>query len=143
MIQFSVPSVPVPQPRQRHRVMRIGGKTIAQNYTPTSDPVNAFKSTCRMAAREVYDGPPLRGPLRVEIVAVFPRRTNRIWKTKPMPREPYVCPKDWDNIGKSVCDALNELIWADDRQIVDGRVLKYEASGDEQPHVQVTIEELA
>lgn len=31
---------------------------------------------------------------------------------------------DWDNYGK-ITDALNEVVWKDDSQVVDGRVLKY------------------
>lgn len=31
---------------------------------------------------------------------------------------------DWDNLGKVVSDALNGVAYKDDRQVVDGRVIK-------------------
>lgn len=43
---------------------------------------------------------------------------------------------DWDNIGKIICDALNGIVWKDDAQIVDGRVVKLYA---EHPRVEVEI----
>jgi len=43
---------------------------------------------------------------------------------------------DWDNIGKIVCDALNSVAFADDTQIVDGRVVKRYS---DQPRVEVEI----
>lgn len=56
-ITFTVPAVPVAQPRQRMRVVQThGGKTFAQNYTPVRDPVNAYKASCREAAANVYTG---------------------------------------------------------------------------------------
>ncbi len=62
-IQFIVPAIPIAQPRQRHRVMRIGGRTIAQNYTPKKDPVNQFKATVALVASEHTNGsPPHEGP---------------------------------------------------------------------------------
>ena len=45
MIAFTVPALPVAQPRQRHRVASIGGRMVAQNYTPTKSPANEFKAT--------------------------------------------------------------------------------------------------
>ena len=32
---------------------------------------------------------------------------------------------DWDHLGRAIGDALSGVIWADDSQIVDGRVRKY------------------
>jgi len=32
---------------------------------------------------------------------------------------------DWDNVGKVICDALNNIAYKDDSQIVDARVRKY------------------
>jgi Holliday junction resolvase RusA-like endonuclease len=137
---ITVPDVPIAQPRQRHRKVKAGGKEFIQNYTPASDPVNAFKATVRMAAREVHKGPPLTGALRVKFVFVFPRHSAKFWKSKPMPRYPHVSTPDQDNLCKSVQDALNKLLWADDSQIAQAVVEKWHAAGDEQPHVRITIE---
>jgi Holliday junction resolvase RusA-like endonuclease len=45
---------------------------------------------------------------------------------------------DWDNYGKNVCDALNGIAYDDDRQIVDGRVVKHRDPAN--PRLEVTIE---
>ena len=45
---------------------------------------------------------------------------------------------DWDNLGKCVSDALNGVVWQDDRQVVDARVMKLPcAKGQERTEVQV------
>lgn len=142
-ITFTIPAIPVAQPRQRHRIISTGGKNYAQNYTPTKHPVNAFKSTARMALQSVYTGPPLAGPVAMSVVFVFPRPSNRIWKTRPMPRERHAKKPDCENVLKSLQDALTGLAFVDDAQICEYRdVSKWIAAGHEQPHVEVLISEV-
>lgn len=131
-IAFSVPAVPVAQPRQRHAL--IAGHV--RNYTPTKSPVNEYKATLRLAASQAYSGPPLQGPLVAVIVFVFPSKTKRS-------RKPKATRPDCDNLAKATLDALNSLLYGDDSQIVSLRVEKWHASGDEQPHVNVLIHEWA
>ena len=140
-IHFIVPAVPVAQPRQRSRIASgKGGKQFVQNYTPAKHPVNDFKAAVMHAARAAYSGPPLDVPLSMHVVFVMPRDNAKVWKTKPMPREPYTKKKgDWDNLGKSLSDALNQLVYTDDGLLCDVRVLRVMASGYEQPHVEVRI----
>lgn len=142
IVHFKVPAIPKAQPRQRHRVIHAGGKAFAHNYTPAKDPVNAFKAAVQMSYQQVSNGPPMEGPVYMSLVFVFPRPKNMIWKTKPMPRVPHAGKPDRDNLMKSLQDALNGLAFRDDSQIYDGPVSKWVASGDEQPHVEVTIESL-
>ena len=47
---------------------------------------------------------------------------------------------DFDNIGKIVCDSLNQIAYKDDSQIVDAMVRKFY---DEIPRVVVTIRDIA
>lgn len=140
-ISFKVNSVPVAQPRQQHAIRGNDVNQFISNYTPKSHPVTAFKSDCRFAATFVYGGPPLLCPLRLIIIAVFPRPSNKIYKKREMPREPKASKPDFDNLAKSVCDALNGIIWRDDSIITDGRVIKRIARGTEQPHVEIEISE--
>lgn len=137
-IRFTVPAVPVAQPRQR--VAIIGGH--AKTYTPTKHAVNAFKASVQHAWMDVYDGgEPLSGPLAMRCVFVMPRPKAMLWKSKPMPRAPYTAAKnDWDNLGKSVSDSLVKLAYRDDGQLCRVLVERWIAAGDEQPHVEVTIE---
>jgi Holliday junction resolvase RusA-like endonuclease len=149
MIQFSVPIVAVAQPRQRHRVIKQkDGKAFSGNYTPTKHPVNSFKASVRQAANAAYSGPPLTGPIRMDLVFVLPRtkpawlkKTSRWWKEwKAGRRVPHaVSRNDRDNLMKSFQDALNQLTWVDDGQVYAGPVEKWIAADDEQPHVEVLI----
>lgn len=134
-IRFVVPGIPIAQPRQRHRV--VCGH--AQNYTPAKHPVNQFKRDAAIAVAKLYQGPPLEGPLYMEIVFVMPRPGRLIWKTRPMPREPHTAKPDRDNLMKSLQDALNGLLYVDDSQLCDGPVSKVIAAGNEQAQTIVTL----
>ena len=143
MIRFSVPAIPVAQPRQRHRVMATGGKSFVQNFTPAKHPVQAFKATVRLAATQQHSGPPLEGPLCIRMVFVLPRPGRLIWKSRPMPRAWHESKPDADNLSKAVKDALSGLLWRDDAQVACMEVRKVIASGQEQPGVEIVVEKLA
>jgi len=147
-IEFTVPAVPVAQPRAK--ASTFGGNV--QIYTPTSvkqsdgsrkaHPIVAFKATVRMAFQQNYDGPPLEGPLRCDLTFVMPRPQSMLWKSKPMPRVPHAKKPDRDNLDKAFMDALKNLAWIDDAQVCQGNIEKWIAAGDEQPHVAVSIRPL-
>ena len=139
MIHFTVPAIPIAQPRQRHRVIAAAGRQFVHNYTPTKSPVNAFKASVAAAAAAAYSGPPLAGPLSLSVVFVLPRPGNMIWKRRPMPRAWHAKKPDRDNLEKSLKDALSGRLWRDDAQVCSGNVEKWIAAGDEQPHVEVTV----
>ena len=142
-LTFTVPAVPIAQPRQRSRAF-VGktGKLHTQHYTSTEHPVNAFKATVQQVFAAAYGGPPLKGPLRVDILFVLPRPGHKVWVRKPMPRYWPDKKPDRDNLDKAVMDALSKLAWGDDCQVCAGEPLKVVASGYEQPHVEVAIEQL-
>ena len=135
MITFTVPAVPVAQPRQRHNHR-------GHSYLPKDHPVWAFKAAVALAAQQAYQGPPLEGPLQVSAVFVLPRPSRLRWKTRPMPRQWHTGKPDRDNLEKALYDALNGCLWRDDSQVCDGPITKVIAAGDEQPHVEVTVEPL-
>lgn len=135
--------------KRRHKLI-IPGEPVAKArprfntktgvaYTPKR--TRSFETIVReVAYNKIVDV--LTGPVRMEIVFCFPRPKNKIWKTKPMPREWKLTRPDWDNLGKSVCDALNGIAYIDDSQIVDIRIRKYICAGDEKPHTEIVIEEV-
>lgn len=141
-IVFSVPAVPVAQPRQRHRIVDAGDKQFVQNYTPTRDAVNAFKAAVQLAFSEAYQGPPLDGPVSLEVEFVMPRPKALVWKNKPMPRVWHAKKPDTDNLLKSLKDALSKLAWSDDAQVALVLAHKHIAAGDEQPHARVRVNPL-
>ena len=147
IIRFTVPALPIPQPR--HQVgTRPGkdGKRHGHAFIDTAHPIHVFKAAVKMAAHAAYDGPPLTGPVYCSITATFPRPKKHFGtgRNAGKIKERYADPwmdgnKDWDNIGKAVCDALNRLIYEDDKQIVIGKVQKKWAAAGEQPSVGVLI----
>lgn len=138
IISFVVQGIPIPQPRQRHRIV----EDHVQNYTPKRHPVQAFKMAARLAARQAYQGPPIAGPVRLSLLFLLPRPSRLVWKKKPMPREWCPCKPDRDNLEKALLDALKGIIWIDDAQVCDGQVQKMYAAGREGPCVEVRIETL-
>lgn len=139
MISFTVPAVPVAQPR--HRIGVINGKGRAFQASKTH-PIHAFKASVRQAFTSKHSGPPIEGPIALEAVFVLPRPKAMCWKSREMPRAPHTKRGDLDNLLKGVKDALNELAWRDDGQVCEVVATKFIASGDEQPHVEIEIREI-
>jgi Holliday junction resolvase RusA-like endonuclease len=143
-LTFTIRALPIAQPRQRVRVVRTKvGRTFAQNYTPTRDPVNAFKASLQQAAAEVFPGPLLDRPLAGELLFVFPRPANLVWKKRAMPRQWHGKRPDAENVAKAVMDALTNVVWKDDAQVAQLLLRKVYAAGEEAPSVTVSVEELA
>lgn len=141
MIHFTIPAVPIAQPRPR-AVVRANGRAGVFG-AKDSHPVHAFKALAALAARQAYRGAPLEGPIEIEVAFVLERPKNLCWKTKPMPREWHTKKPDADNLVKSLADALTGILWRDDAQICVKRLAKYVAAGDEPPHVEVRVREAA
>lgn len=140
-ISLTIPGVPVAQPRQRTRVMMIGGKAIPHNFTPARDPVNTFKAAIREAAAKAHPGAPIGfSAIALTIRFIFPRPAGKTKRRGPNPRLPKVSKPDWDNLGKAVSDALNGIVYRDDAQVARCLVDKIVAGGDEQARTEVIIE---
>lgn len=138
-IAFTVPSVPVAQPRQRSRVVAAHGRTFTQNYTPTNSPVNAFKAAVQMAASAEYKGPPLEYPICIYLTFILPRPKSITKKRGDNPRVWCAKKPDFDNLAKSVTDALTGILWRDDSQLVSVHIHKMIANAKESPCVGVTV----
>lgn len=141
---------PEPQPRQRHRVVRKkSGATFASNYLPDNDrkgrplKIHAYKRSILFCFRNAYSGPPLSGPIKMDILFVMPRPGNKTWKRKPMPREWHTAAIDVDNMCKAVMDALGEDLFAiADSQVAVLCARKVLAAGDEMARTEIIIREL-
>src|SRR6516165_7853626 len=97
-----------PRGKQRPRFV-IGNKNRPHVYTPP-ETVKYERDLGWMAKAVMGGRPPLEGPLRVSITAVISHA--RRFKV------------DADNIGKIALDALNGIVFNDDRQVLDLRVRK-------------------
>lgn len=80
-------------------------------------------------------------PLDVRIMAYYGIPKGVSQKKAQLMRERKIRPMkkpDFDNIGKIVCDSLNNIAYHDDVQIVDSQVRKFFS---DDPRVVVTIQE--
>lgn len=124
-------------PRGKERV-----KTAADGHAYTPERTVSFEGRLAYAAQQVMgERPPFAGPLilDVQMFMAVPASKPRKWREAALRGEirPTVKP-DWDNGGK-LTDALNLIVWIDDRQIIDGRVRKFYS---DRPRTEVTVSEL-
>lgn len=142
-IEFTVHGIPVPQPRQRHRIVGKGKNAFVQNYTPRTlkesksgrPSIQTFKARCRIALDAVYQGPPLEGPVRLGLTFILPRPQ----RLRGVARVRHDCKPDLDNLQKAVMDSLIGKAWKDDGQVCLVEAVKYYASANEEPHVFVFL----
>lgn len=114
-VTFEVPGKP--HAKKRPRFARGG---VA--FTP-KETVNA-ETTIRLTAVP-YFSQPIEGPVRIDVLAVFaPPKSWSNPKTKRLLGGPHIQRPDFDNILKSVCDALNGVAYGDDGQISEARCTK-------------------
>lgn len=112
--KFTVDGPPVGKGRPR----------VTKNGTYTPKKTKQYEKNVRAC----YDGPFFTGPLSITITAYFQIQKSgskqlKLDKVKGLIR-PTIKP-DYDNIGKAICDSLNEIAWKDDSQIVEAIIRKY------------------
>lgn len=124
-------------PRGKERV-----KTAADGHAYTPERTVSFEGRLAYAAQIAMAGrAPLDGALTMVVDMFFPVPAG--WPRKRREAafngalRPVVKP-DWDNGGK-LTDALNLIVWVDDKQIVDGRVRKFYS---DRPRTEVRVYEL-
>lgn len=125
-------------PRGKERVKRAqDGHAYTPERTVSFEGRLAYAAQIAMAGRA-----PLTGPLEMTVDMHFPVPAS--WSGKRHAaalrgeERPVVKP-DWDNGGK-LTDALNLIVWVDDKQIVDGRVRKFYS---DRPRTEIRVTELA
>ncbi len=123
-----------PMGKERVRFQRATGRT----YTP--ERTLNFEARLAHAAQQVMGNRPLlEGPLTliVEAYMPIPASKPRKWRESALTgiERPTKKP-DFDNIGKICSDALNLIVYGDDAQIVDGRVIKWFSAA---PRTVVTV----
>lgn len=135
-ITFTVWGDPVAQGRPRTAV--IGGR--ARVYDPEKS--RNYKALIRLVAQEAKPDHLLEGPvsLTLRIFKRFPASFSK--RAREQARAGNIRPAtkpDASNILKAIEDALNGVVWVDDRQIVDLIVSK---AYDDEPRVEVEVREI-
>jgi Holliday junction resolvase RusA-like endonuclease len=111
-----------PTPCPRPRVGRHGA------YYPSR--YRNWKSSFRNLVSRAAPDVPIRGPVSavIRLLVRRPRKTSLGW---PKP--------DVDNYAKSVMDGLNGIVWEDDSQVIELRVVKAWAAPNETGKVQIEV----
>ena len=110
-----------PQGKGRPRFARASGRA----YTPAA--TRSYEDALRYAGQQAMGlRKPIEGPLAITITAAMPIPASRSqkWKAAAIAgtERPTVKP-DFDNLAK-VVDALNHIVWIDDKQVVSALILK-------------------
>lgn len=113
---------------------RVKRGRFGQAYVPPK--TMRFKADIRLWASKSAPNKPLEGPLKLTARFFIPgpkRPKNKLPITRP----------DLDNYVKGVLDALNEMIWMDDSQIVEMNVAKfYDDLTGAGPRITLLVEEI-
>lgn len=132
MIKLTIPGEPVA--KGRPRVTQFG------TYTPTK--TKNYETLVRELYIIQHGQTLLDGELSVDIKAYFtiPKSTSKKKKEQMIDKSIRPIKKpDLDNVMKSITDALNEIAYKDDSQIVSASISKYYS---EEPRVEVLINKI-
>lgn len=107
----------------------------------TAPKTRRYKNALATGMRAQWTREPLKRAIRASIMFYMGCPKRRPPKHSKSHTHPAVRP-DWDNLAKSVCDAANGILWEDDGQLVDVRVMKLYSWADRRVGVVLEIEEL-
>ncbi len=135
-ITVEIPGEPHAQGRPRARAFA----GHAQTYPRTED--TNWKATAQQHMLDAC-GEPIEGPIKLRVVAIFtcPKSAHR--KRLKVPRRYHAKRPDGDNILKALMDAANGVLWLDDSQVADARIIKLVGAQGERPKLCVLAEEIA
>ena len=136
-VSFIVPGEP--QGKGRCRVGKIGGH--ARMFTPAK--TVAYEGLISMAAQQAMGTAALFAgacAIEVECIHSMPKSMSKKDRVRALDGSLRPTKKpDGDNVLKAVCDGLNGVLWRDDVQAVDSRVIKRYG---ETPELRVRVAQL-
>ncbi len=130
VLEFEVPGKPFGKQRPR----------VVNGHAFTPKETQMFENLIKVMFQTAYpDHIPVSTGLRMEVIAVYPIPESWSKKKKMKAAAHLVHPTkpDWDNVGKIVSDALNQIAYVDDAQIYDAHVYKEYGL---RPGIQVRLE---
>lgn len=142
MIIVELPGAPIGKGRPRVRVVTPKQGPAFAHFYPEPETA-AFEKAFKMLARAVMRSrPPLEGPLIAVVTASVPVPKSWSMKKRDAALAGAIRPTgkpDGDNYLKIACDACNEILYLDDAQLVDKRVIKIYS---ENPSLRMELIEL-
>ena len=140
MIVVELPGEPIGKGRPRFRpVTTKTGRSFVNAYTPAK--TRSYERALAITAKTAMRGQrPLSGPLAVTVTAFMTIPASWSAKKRDAALAGAVRPgrPDVDNIFKGAADALNGIVFDDDSQIVDARIMKVYA---ESPLLRIEVRE--
>jgi len=122
LVNFSIDGPPHGKGRPRFR--RFGN--FVQTYTDAK--TKSYETLVKEAATKAMgSSPPLEGPVKLDLIIRLPVPKSYSKKLSEACLNGSEWPTkkpDWDNVAKSVADAMNDIVFLDDTQIVIARVVK-------------------
>ena len=120
-------------------------RTIGKNGNRRPHPVIEFKEkiAAHLHAELPSDFSVLDSPLKLSVMAWFPRTASDTRKTMPNPPLWKTGPPDSDNVAKSVMDCMTEIVWRDDSLVCELMARKGVVEPGQQPGVEILIETLS
>lgn len=117
-----------------------------RTYTPTETTdaerqiAIAYKGACIRKYGHVVRAPKgVPVAMQVDCYTKAPKKYPD-WLPKWLkPRVPFTKKPDWDNLGKTVADGLNEVAYRDDAQITAAHVYKHDLA-DKGGYIEVTLQ---
>lgn len=128
MIEVIVTGKPVAKGRGRVGILKGKGGKPDRGMVFTPSNTRKWEKDARTEARIVMGPrPPLEGPLQIVVKAVFPITAGwPAWK-RALAEEGalmHTMAPDGDNVLKAMKDALNGVVYLDDKQVVKSGVVK-------------------
>lgn len=122
VVSFTVEGDPHGKGRPRFRRF----KNFVSTYTDTK--TKTYEAKIKDAAKQAMgSSPPIEGPVRLDCIVKLPvpksyskKRSDACLNGSEWPTKK----PDWDNVAKAVADAINEIVFVDDTQVVIARVVK-------------------
>lgn len=113
-VEFRVPGIPVPWAR--------AGSRSGIRFTPARQR-RAMVEIKTMAWQAMAGRAPFTGPIELHVTGVWV--VPRSWSQKKRNAACHRTGKpDADNLGKIIADSLNGIVYVDDAQVIDLRVIK-------------------
>ena len=130
ILEFEVPGKPFGKQRPQH----------GKGFTFTPKKTVNYEDLIKLIFIDKYpDHVPTYSGVRMEVKAYYPIAKSWTKKKKKLAIDRLLHPKkpDWDNVGKIVSDALNEIAYHDDAQVYDAHIVK---EYGEKPRLEVVLE---
>lgn len=121
-VAFVVPGVPVGKGRPRFARRGNFVSTYTDSKTASYENLVKVKAEQAMIGRALFEGAVY---IHIALFITPPESWSQKKKNAALAGDIYPTVKpDWDNCGKGICDAINEIVFKDDKQVVDAHVIK-------------------